>query len=164
MAFRQVYSVSSIWISRRGLTISSMMRIPIWYISISTHSEFFYRCGFYNFGWNKRKLIPPSPADCLGIIESFPSRRMSLRCIDLRATPKTRFSAAWALNNATWNWRKITSSRSDDSKLCNKITWSSSGSSLKTGMYFAHSTKKSSCCFIDSQTSLMVAILLLFKS
>lgn len=38
------------------------------------------------------------------------------------------------------------------------FTWSSRGSSQKAGMYFAHSTSTRSCCFMDSHTSLMVAI------
>jgi len=39
-------------------------------------------------------------------------------------------------------------------------TWSSSGSSQKLGMYFAHSTKISSCCFIESQMSSSDAVFL----
>lgn len=38
-------------------------------------------------------------------------------------------------------------------KRLRRHTWSSSGSSQKHGMYFAHSTRMSSWCFIDSQTS-----------
>jgi len=38
------------------------------------------------------------------------------------------------------------------------LTWSSRGSSQKAGMYLAHSTSTSSCCFMDSHTSEMLAI------
>lgn len=37
-------------------------------------------------------------------------------------------------------------------------TWSSRGSSQKAGMYLAHSTSTSSCSFMDSHTSAMLAI------
>lgn len=37
------------------------------------------------------------------------------------------------------------------------VTWSSRVSSQKQGMYLAHSTSISSCCFIDSHTSSAVA-------
>lgn len=35
----------------------------------------------------------------------------------------------------------------------NPVTWSSSGSSPKAGIYLAHSTKTSNCCLIESQRS-----------
>lgn len=38
------------------------------------------------------------------------------------------------------------------------LTWSSRGSSQKAGMYLAHSTSTSSCSFMDSHTSAMLAI------
>jgi hypothetical protein len=38
------------------------------------------------------------------------------------------------------------------------LTWSSRRSSQKAGMYLAHSTRTSSCSFIDSHTSVMLAI------
>lgn len=38
------------------------------------------------------------------------------------------------------------------------LTWSSKGSSQKAGMYLAHSTSTSSCSFMDSHTSAMLAI------
>lgn len=38
------------------------------------------------------------------------------------------------------------------------LAWSSKGSSQKAGMYLAHSTSTSSCCFMDSHTSEMLAI------
>lgn len=44
------------------------------------------------------------------------------------------------------------------------FTWSSRGSSQKAGMYFAHSTNTRSCCFMDSHTSLMVAIFFMAMS
>lgn len=44
------------------------------------------------------------------------------------------------------------------------FTWSSRGSSQKAGMYFAHSTSTRSCCFMDSHTSLMVAIFFMAMS
>lgn len=37
------------------------------------------------------------------------------------------------------------------------VTWSSSGSSPKAGIYFAHSTNTNNCCLIESQTSPTVA-------
>lgn len=40
------------------------------------------------------------------------------------------------------------------------LTWSSRRSSQKAGMYLAHSTRTSSCSFIDSHTSVMLAIFL----
>lgn len=48
--------------------------------------------------------------------------------------------------------------------LCMGLTWSSKGRSQKAGMYLAHSTKTNSCCFIDSHTSVMVAIFLVRMS
>ena len=38
------------------------------------------------------------------------------------------------------------------------LTWSSRGSSQKAGIYLAHSTSTSSCSFMDSHTSAMLAI------
>lgn len=38
------------------------------------------------------------------------------------------------------------------------LTWSSRRSSQKAGMYLAHSTRTSSCSFMDSHTSVMLAI------
>lgn len=40
------------------------------------------------------------------------------------------------------------------------LTWSSSGRSQNAGMYLAHSTRTSSCCFMDSHTSVTAAIFL----
>lgn len=40
---------------------------------------------------------------------------------------------------------------------CSPVTWSSSGSSPKAGIYFAHSTKTNNCCLMESQTSPTVA-------
>lgn len=40
------------------------------------------------------------------------------------------------------------------------LTWSSRRSSQKAGMYLAHSTRTSSCSFMDSHTSVMLAIFL----
>lgn len=37
------------------------------------------------------------------------------------------------------------------------VTWSSSGSSPKAGIYLAHSTNTNNCCLIESQTSPTVA-------
>ena len=42
-------------------------------------------------------------------------------------------------------------------KHCSSLTWSSSGSSPKVGMYLAHSTKTSNCCLMDSHRSPTVA-------
>lgn len=47
---------------------------------------------------------------------------------------------------------------------CLCVTWSSRGRSQKAGMYLAHSTRTSSCCFMDSQTSVIVAIFLVLMS
>ena len=44
------------------------------------------------------------------------------------------------------------------------LTWSSKGSSQKQGIYLAHSTSISSCCFIESQTSSVLAILFCDRS
>jgi len=44
------------------------------------------------------------------------------------------------------------------------VTWSSSGSSQKQGIYLAHSTSIRSCCFIESLISLAVAILFCERS
>ncbi len=48
--------------------------------------------------------------------------------------------------------------------LCMSLTWSSRGRSQKAGMYLAHSTNTSSCCFMDSHTSVMLAIFLVLMS
>lgn len=72
-----------------------------------------------------------------------PNSKTPCRCIDLRDTPSNKCSPAWPRNNATW---------------------SSSWSSAKAGMDFAHSTRIRSCCFIESQTSWMLAYCLLLKS
>lgn len=64
-----------------------------------------------------------------------------------------------------WNW--LMSYQSVDATVytvpvCH--TWSSRGRSQKAGMYLAHSTRTRSCCFMDSHTSVMVAIFLVRMS
>uniref|UniRef100_A0A182TRC0 Uncharacterized protein n=1 Tax=Anopheles melas TaxID=34690 RepID=A0A182TRC0_9DIPT len=73
---------------------------------------------------------------CLVMMQLFPSSSMSCRCIDRRDSPSSRCSPACARSSATW---------------------SSSCSSAKAGIDLAHSTSISSCCFIESHTSLMLA-------
>lgn len=105
-ALRQPYSVSSTVRFRKGCTSSSRMRAAI-------------------------RRTSASPA-VLGMTRSFPKRSTSLRFKDLRATPSTRCSLAWARSNATW---------------------SSNSRSQKQGMCFAHSTRISSCWRMESQMS-----------
>lgn len=76
------------------------------------------------------------------ITSSLPNNKASLIAIERRVTPSIRCSLACA--------------RSND-------TWSSKGNSQNTGIYFAHSTRTRSCCFIDSTISLLVASLLRFR-
>ena len=66
--------------------------------------------------------------------------------------------AGWSMDEEKEEMEK------EEEKEKEELTWSSRGNSLKTGMYFAHSTRKRSCCFMDSQTVAMEAICLLFKS
>lgn len=80
-----------------------------------------------------------APAGNFVMMQLFPSRRTSRKWSERRARPSKRCSPAWARSNATW---------------------SSKGSSVKGGMYLAHSTSIRSCCFIESQTSVMLAIFL----
>lgn len=47
------------------------------------------------------------------------------------------------------------SRQTKDHNIC--VTWSSSGSSPKAGIYLAHSTNTSNCCLIESHTSSTVA-------
>ena len=71
-------------------------------------------------------------AAVLGITRSFPSNKTSFTFIERRAQPSIKCSEACARS---------------------KATWSSSNSSQKAGMCFAHSTNTRSCWRIDSQIS-----------
>lgn len=71
------------------------------------------------------------------MMQLFPKSSTSSRCRLRLATPSSKCSPACALKRATL---------------------SSKDSSLKAGMYLAHSTRISNCCFMLSLTSSMFAI------
>jgi len=58
------------------------------------------------------------------------------------------------LSTPDTHWNKL------ETTTYTETTWSSSGRSQKLGMYFAHSTRMRSCCFMESQMSSNDAVLL----